>query len=40
MFLASLGDCLILANLTEEEVISSLSELFMDTAATWYRNKK
>ena len=28
------------ANLTEEEVLSSLSELFTDTAATWYRNEK
>ena len=40
MFLARLEDCRVLANLSEEEVLSSLSELFTDTAATWYRNEK
>ena len=40
VFLARLEDCRVLANLTEEEVLSSLSELFTDTAATWYRNEK
>ena len=40
VFLARLEDCRVLANLSEEEVLSSLSELFTDTAATWYRNEK
>ena len=40
VFLARLEDCRVLANLTEEEVLSLLSELFTDTAATWYRNEK
>ena len=40
VFLAKLEDCRVLANLTEEEVLSSLSELLTDTAATWYRNEK
>ena len=40
VFLARLEDCRVLANLSEEEVLSSLSELFTDTAATWYRHKK
>ena len=40
VFLARLEDCRVLANLTEEEVLSSLSELFTDTAATCYRNEK
>ena len=40
VFLARLEDCRVLANRTEEEVLSSLSELFTDTAATWYRNEK
>ena len=40
VFLAWLEDCRILANLSEEEVLSSLSELFTDTAVTWYRNEK
>ena len=40
IFLARLEDCRVLANLTEEELLSSLSELFTDTAATWYRNEK
>ena len=39
VFLARLEDCRVLANLAEEEVLSSLSELFTDTAATWYRNE-
>ena len=40
VFLARLEDCRVLANLTQEEGLSSLSELFTDTAATWYRNEK
>ena len=39
VFLARLEDCRTLANLTEEEVLSLLSEIFTDTAATWYRNE-
>ena len=40
VFLARLEDCRVLTNLSEEEVLSSLSELFTDTAATWYCNDK
>ena len=40
VFLARLEDCRVLTNLTEEEALSSLSELFTDTAATGYRNEK
>ena len=40
VFLARLEDCRVLAKLSEEEVLLSLSELFTDTAATWYRNEK
>ena len=40
VFLARLEDCRVLANLSEEEVLSSLSELFTGTTATWYRNEK
>ena len=40
VFLARLEDCRVLANLSEEEVLSSLSDLFMETAAMWYRNEK
>ena len=39
-FLARVEDCRALANLTEEEVLSSLSELFTQKAATWYQNEK
>ena len=39
VFLARVEDCRVLANLSEEEVLSSMSELFTD-AATWYRNHK
>lgn len=39
-FLARVEDCRALANLTEEEVLSSLSELFSQKAATWYQNEK
>ena len=40
VFLARLEDCRVLANLSEEEVLSSLSELFTDTAATLCLNEK
>ena len=40
IFLARSEDCTVLANLTEEEVLSSLWKLLTDTAATWYRNEK
>lgn len=40
VFLARLEDCRTSANLSEEEVLSALSELFTDTAATWYRNHR
>ena len=40
VFLVRLEDCRVLANLTEEDVLPSLSELITDTAATWYRNEK
>ena len=40
-FLVRVEDCRALANLTEEEeVLSSLSELFTQKAATWYQNEK
>ena len=40
VFLARLEDFRVLANLTEDEVLSSLSELFTDTAATCYSKEK
>ena len=39
-FLAKIEDCRITANLTEDELFHSLSELFQDTAAIWHRNER
>ena len=39
-FLGRVEECRALARLSEEEMLSSLSELFTGVAAIWYRNSK
>ena len=39
-FLGRVDECRALARLSEEEMLSSLSELFTGVAAMWYRNSK
>ena len=40
MFLNRFEECRDLAKMSEEEILSSLSELFAGVAATWYQNNK
>ena len=40
VFLNRVDECRNLAKMSEEEILSSLSELFAGVAATWYQNNK
>ena len=40
LFLTRLEECRALANLTHDELLSSLSEILTGVAATWYRNNR